>query len=164
MFTFCTEHAINNRLLTRLLVMTGALFSGAFICPVRAAPPTFNTTALADVVVNQAFNQTIVINASPALSILSVSGQPSTLTVRPVDNNKLALSGTPTVAGDYTLTVTAVNADGQLTPNTLKLKVSPLPANPTATGIAAGESHSCAVIGGACGHARLSTSVFFMSP
>ena len=111
---------------------TGAPVTLTLTVAAPAAAPVISSATSASVAVGAAFTYTIVATNSP--TAYAAAGLPLGLSVDPTSG---AITGTPSVAGSYAVTLTATGAGGTSAPVTLSLTVgalAPITSAASATG------------------------------
>ena len=111
---------------------TGAPITLTLTVAAPAAAPVISSATTASVAVNGAFSYTIAASNSP--TSFAASGLPLGLSL---DTTTGAITGNPSVAGSYSVTLTATGAGGTSAPRTLSLTVgalSSITSAATATG------------------------------
>ena len=113
---------------------------------VAHAAPRLVTPKLPPGIQGQVYAASLLIGSALPLSSASVAGLPGGLTATHNGVGSIAISGTPTVSGNFALNVAAAdNAAGMLN-TSVNLTISPVVTAVTA--VAAGYIHSCAVVNG----------------
>lgn len=102
---------------------TGAPVTVTLTVAAPAAAPVISSATTASVAVSGAFTYTIT--AAPAATSFAASGLPLGLSLNTTTG---VISGTPTVANSYSITLTATNAGGTSAPRVLTLTVGSLSA------------------------------------
>ena len=98
------------------------------------APTSFSTTSLPPATAGVAYGATVVANGAPTPTYAVTVG---TLPVGlQLDPNTGAITGTPTLTGPYSFTVTATNQDGSVSQAFTGTISSPTPPAPTPTPVA----------------------------
>ncbi len=110
--------------------------------PTPTTVPVLITPHLSNAVLGQAYSDSLIVSAAPTLTGVSVSGLPVGMTATHNGQGSIALSGVPTVAGSFMLTVSATNVNG-----TSNFPVT-LQVGNKANGLSAGAAHTCAVVNG----------------
>lgn len=100
---------------------TGSPVTVTLTVAAPAAAPVISSATTASVAVNGAFTYTIT--ASPAATSFAASGLPLGLSLNTTTG---VISGNPSVANSYSVTLTATNAGGTSAPRTLTLTVGAL--------------------------------------
>jgi Regulator of chromosome condensation (RCC1) repeat len=131
-----------------VLYVSALLFSSLSL----AQAPTLVTTQLQDAYANTPYSASIMVGGTPPPTSIIITGLPAGLSATHNGSGSVAISGTATIVGNYTVALNASNTAG-----TKQLSV-PLNVITTqaqlalyavgATVVAAGEKHSCAVVNG----------------
>lgn len=112
---------------------------------VSAAAPILLTTELLPAQLNQPYSAKLTVAATPALSSGMIFGLPPGL-IGLIDGfGNVLISGTPTFAGSFNVSIEARNTDGMLT---TALPLSVIRVASAATDVSVGPNHACAVVEG----------------
>ena len=107
--------------------------------------PTLINSTLPTALYGVPYVANLMVSGSPAATSVTVSGLPSGLSAAHNGSGSVAISGNTTQVGIYSLTITATNSGGTITP-IVSLTVSRY--STLVSQVAAGQFHRCAVING----------------
>ena len=127
------------------LLAIAALVIG-FASATAQAAPQLVTPQLPPGIQGQAYAASLLIGSALALTSAGVTGLPAGLTATHNGGGSIAISGTPTVSGSFTLGVTATdNAAGSLSAS---VSLSIIQVANNATSISSVGAHTCAILNG----------------
>ncbi len=113
-----------------------------------ATPPQLITPQLSPATVNQSYSANLLVSSSGPVTGVVVSGLPTGLTATYNGYGSVAVAGTPTRAGSFSVDVSATDGVTQGLNIVATLLVNSDQVLPSVTSIAAGYLHSCAAVGG----------------
>jgi alpha-tubulin suppressor-like RCC1 family protein len=114
------------------------------VSAIANAQPVLVTTTLPSAGQGTAYASHLIVASASPLSSASATGLPAGLTAVHNGSGLLTITGTPTQAGTFALNIAATDSAAGNLNTTVSLQV----ATNTATALAAGSDHSCAVVSG----------------
>ena len=121
-------------------------FVGMFIGSAAFAAPQLITPQLYPGIQGQAYSASLFIGSALPLTNANATGLPAGLTVAHNGSGALAISGTPSAVGSFTVIVTATDSAAGTLYTSVSLSIIQVASN--ATAVSAGLNHSCAVVNG----------------
>jgi alpha-tubulin suppressor-like RCC1 family protein len=118
---------------------------GLALASVATAQPTLINTTLPNAVHGESYSANLMVGGDPVPTSVTVTGLPTGLMATHNGSGSVAITGSTTQVGTFSATVTATNSGGTITPT---VPITVVRYSKSVTAIAAGGSHSCALVNG----------------